>query len=435
LVELMALSAANALENAQVHEALQASQRGLERRNKELLVLNEVAVIIRQSLTVDQILNEGLDKVLELTRVDAGWIGLFGPERTSLSLEVSRHLFPGILDKLEQAGVHSDRNRGLILAGEPVILSLSLTGLDLGLEDAEQAIALTSVGVAIRARENLLGVLGCLYYGVPEVDDQDVQLLVAIGHQLGAAIEQIRLMEEASEIEVLRNLDAMRSELIATASHELRTPLGLVRLFATALLMEEVSLDEEASQQFLLGIADESEKLENILDNLLDLSRMESGRLLLDLQPVDVGELVKTALTRMSPELEGRPLQIDVGTEPLTANVDAERIEQVLRNVLTNAIKYSPEKSEIGVRCWHTGEEIAVSVIDRGIGIPAAEQERIFERFYRVDNDLTRRMRGAGLGLSICRWIVEAHGGSIQVFSEPGSGSEFRILLPAAIET
>jgi len=112
------------------------------------------------------------------------------------------------------------------------------------------------------------------------------------------------------------------------------------------------------------------------------------------------------------------------------AVVDPVRIEQVLRNLLNNAVKYSAQGSEIMVRGWRTGEAIAISVADRGFGIPAEELERIFERFYRVDNDLTRRTRGAGLGLSICKWIVEAHGGSIQVFSKPGDGSEFRVTLP-----
>jgi K+-sensing histidine kinase KdpD len=432
LVELLALSAANALENARVHEALQESREELERRNRDLLVLNALATTISQSLSPEQVLSQSLDKVLELTRTDAAWAGLFGPEADSLSMAVNRGLSEATRRELEVAGLHRPENQAQIRSGEPMVMTALLPGPSTGDRDSANRLLATVVGVPIRARENVIGVLGSLFYQTSEVDVQDVQLLVAIGHQLGVAIENVRLLEEASEIEVLRDLDRMRSELIATASHELRTPLGLIRIFATALLMDEVTFDPGTHHQFLVGIADESEKLESILDNLLDLSRMESGRLLLDKRPVDLRGLVRDVMVGMNPELAGRQV-VDLGDEPLSGEVDAGRIEQVLRNLLSNAVKYSPEGGAITVRACQAGDRISISVIDQGIGIPLEEQSRIFERFYRVDNDVTRRTRGAGLGLSICRWIVEAHDGSIWVQSEPGHGSEFRILLPAIV--
>jgi signal transduction histidine kinase len=233
-------------------------------------------------------------------------------------------------------------------------------------------------------------------------------------------------------MEVLRELDRLRSELIANVSHELRTPLGLIRMLSTALMMEEVTFDAETHRQFLTGIEEETNRLEGIVDNLLDLSRMESGRLQLERRSTDLAKLARDAALAMEPELTGHHMVYDLPDEPLVAMVDVKRLEQVLRNLLSNAFKYSPTGGTITVRAFKHAEEITMCVQDEGIGIPMDEQARIFERFYRVDNQVTRTTSGAGLGLSICRWIVEAHGGRIQVQSAPGEGSRFCIVLQAA---
>jgi signal transduction histidine kinase len=230
---------------------------------------------------------------------------------------------------------------------------------------------------------------------------------------------------------VLRELDRLRSELIANVSHELRTPLGLIRMLSTALLMEEVTFDAETYRQFLNGIEEETDRLEGIVDNLLDLSRMESGRLQLDRHSTDLAKLARDTATAMEIELVGHRLAYDLPDVPPVALVDAKRLEQVLRNLLSNACKYSPASSEIVVRVSQQADEIAICVQDKGIGIPPDELDRIFERFYRADNEVTRRTPGAGLGLSICKWIAEAHGGRIEVQSAPGKGSRFCVILPA----
>jgi two-component system sensor histidine kinase VicK len=196
------------------------------------------------------------------------------------------------------------------------------------------------------------------------------------------------------------------------------------------LLMEDVEFDRETQRKFLNSIDEETTKLENIVEHLLDLGRMESGRLHLDRQPTDLSHLARGVIAEMAAQSVQHRLVDDFPSEPFVANVDAKRIEQVLRNLLDNAIKYSPGGGTVTVHGRRDKWKILILVSDDGIGIPAEEQGRIFERFRRVENEVTRRMRGAGLGLSVCQGIVEAHGGRIWVESQLGAGSTFCFTLP-----
>jgi two-component system sensor histidine kinase KdpD len=245
------------------------------------------------------------------------------------------------------------------------------------------------------------------------------------------AEEQVaRLMEEAAEAEILREVDRLRSELIANVSHEIRTPLGLIEIASSSLLMEDVEFDGETQRQFLQGIRDETDRLKAIVDNLLNLSRLESGRLHLHKQPTNLALLARQVM-------EGTKLQAPehclVAELPgaLIARVDPVQVEQVLRNLLSNAVKYSPAGGTIAVRGWEDGAEVTLCVEDEGIGIPDGEQQRIFERFHRVDSTLVHAVSGVGLGLAVCRGIVDAYGGRIWVESAPGEGSRFYVTLPA----
>jgi signal transduction histidine kinase len=266
-----------------------------------------------------------------------------------------------------------------------------------------------------------------------------VQLLTAIGHQIGVATENVRLAEEASEIGILQELNRLRSELIANVSHELRTPLGLIKIFCSSLLMDDINFDREIQRKFLSHIDEEADRLETIVDNLLDVSRVESGRLRLDKRPTDVGqlatEIIEAIKLEMDVQLTQHHLVHDFPSDPLVATVDPKRIEQVLRNLLNNAIKYSPEGGTIAVRGRGEEKQLLILVSDQGMGIPSEDQERVFERFYRVENEITRSVRGAGLGLPVCRGIVEAHGGRIWVESTLGVGSTFCFTLPVLSKT
>jgi two-component system sensor histidine kinase KdpD len=283
----------------------------------------------------------------------------------------------------------------------------------------------------IQSKDKVLGVLCLFRRGPNELSHHERQTLAAIGHQIGVAIENVRLAEQTVEIEILRELDRLRSELIANVSHELRTPLGLIMLFCTTLLQQEVDLDRETQREFLNDIKEEADRLEKIVNNLLDLSRMQNGRLYLDRQPTDIARLVRATLASVRPQLTAHRLVYDFPPQPLVTAADSKRVEQILRNLVSNAIKYSPAGGEITIRGSSTENEILIQVSDQGVGIPPQDLTRVFERFYRVANETTQQVDGVGLGLAVCWGIVEAHGGRIWVESTPGIGSTFNFTLPA----
>ncbi len=277
------------------------------------------------------------------------------------------------------------------------------------------------------AEEQIFGLL--VVWG-EDLREEDVPGLSVFADQVGNALERARLSRHAAEAEILREVDRLRSELIANVSHEIRTPLGLIEVLSTSLLMDDVDFDGEVQREFLLGIKEATDRLRAIVENLLDLSRLESGRLILHKRPTDLAELVRQVAASMAAQAADHRLVLELEGRDLVAAADAGQMERVLVNLLSNAIKYSPAGATIRVAGRAEAEHVVLWVSDEGIGIPAEEQEQIFERFYRVESETTRQVAGVGLGLAVCRGIVEAHGGRIWVESQPGKGSTFRVSLP-----
>ncbi len=225
-----------------------------------------------------------------------------------------------------------------------------------------------------------------------------------------------------------RELDRMKSSLISTVSHELRTPLAAIKGYASTLLAKDVRWDEAAQREFLTIISQEADRLSQLVNNLLDLSRLEAGSLKLSLQPCDVRTLITDAIAQMHLPAN-LPLDMDVeeGLPPL--QVDRLRIETVLRNLVDNAVKYAGPETPIHIQVQRSGDQVIFRVRDEGPGIPPEERERIFESFYRVESGLTRTASGAGLGLAICHGLVRAHGGKIWV-ETPAKGACIAFSIP-----
>jgi len=228
-----------------------------------------------------------------------------------------------------------------------------------------------------------------------------------------------------------RRLERMRSEFVANVSHELRTPITAVKGFSETLLDGALE-DPGLSRQFLQIIHDESERLTRLVTDLLELSKIESGHIVFRYAPTDLVKLAERTTKRYLHQAETTGLRLDVELpdEPHVAEVDADRISQVLINLLGNAIAYTPQGGKVKVTVEDAGEHVVLSVRDTGIGIPDEDIPRLFERFYRVDKARARRSGGTGLGLAIVKHIVEGHGGHVAVHSEVGHGSLFRVYLP-----
>jgi len=238
------------------------------------------------------------------------------------------------------------------------------------------------------------------------------------------------VMEDVSE---LRRLQRIRAEFIDNLSHELRTPITTISLLA-----ETAARDAEAAPARLRDkiskIEIETGHLTQMVNELLDLSRIESGTAQLLLDDVDMVRLAQTTAERLRlfAERQGLRLGVDVPGKILKVRGDEDRLGQVLINLLHNAVKFSPNGGEIVVGVREGNGEVITSVRDPGIGVPAADRTRIFERFYKVDRARPRAGGGTGLGLAIARHIVDAHGGRIWVESEEGHGASFRVALPIA---
>jgi len=211
-----------------------------------------------------------------------------------------------------------------------------------------------------------------------------------------------------------QELDRMKSSLVSTVSHELRTPLAAIKGYASTLLAEDVEWDQNSQREFLTIISDESDRLTNLVNNLLDLSRIESGSLNLSQDECDLERLVHRVARQVSPQIENAvEINIENGLPGLLA--DRQRLEVILRNLIENSIKYAGKEAAVQVSISKQDEKLIFRVSDNGPGIPHEESQRIFESFYRVDDSLTRFTSGTGLGLAICKGFVHAHGGEIWV--------------------
>jgi len=265
-------------------------------------------------------------------------------------------------------------------------------------------------------------------FGGPPFPPEHIRLAEFVAWHVGQLLETRRLSTRIATLEAQRELARMQDEFIATISHELRTPLGFIKGYVTTLLREDATWDGSTRAEFLHIIDEEAERLRELIDNLLDSSRLETGALRMTLEPARITGTIRDAAARVLSVAPEMPLTLEVPDTLPTLLIDAARIAQVLDNLLGNAHKYAPG-SPVTVRAIDQGDSVRVEVRDSGPGIPAEHQPQLFQRFYRVQTG-NRTVRGTGLGLYICRKIVEAHGGEIGIESQAGQGTSFYFVLP-----
>jgi signal transduction histidine kinase len=231
-------------------------------------------------------------------------------------------------------------------------------------------------------------------------------------------------------------LARLKSDFVSNVSHELRTPLSLIRLYAETLEMGRLK-SADKYQEYYSIIRKESERLTALINNILDFSRIEAGRKEYEFRQTDMRELVRNTLEsyRYQIEQSGFAFEEKIAEDVPSLSVDREAMARSLLNLVNNALKYSQDQKYIGVNLFRDNGSVKLEVVDHGIGIPQAEQQKIFDKFYRVGDPLVHNTKGSGLGLSLVRHIVQAHGGEVSVDSVPGRGSKFTINLPVALRT
>ncbi|HLJ69616.1 MAG TPA: ATP-binding protein [Chloroflexota bacterium] len=278
-----------------------------------------------------------------------------------------------------------------------------------------------------------IGVLELILKPGVALDGEREQLMTTFANGAALALEQARLAQEEQEAAIARASDELKTALLSSVSHDLRTPLAGIKAAASSLLQEDVEWSADDRRAFLQDIDGEVDRLTRLVSNLLDLSRIEGGAIKLQLEWEDPSEVIFRVLRHLEGPLAGHPVSVQVDQVLPPVRVDAIRMEQVLTNLLENAAKYSEPGAPIEVRAFtaptSAGEELRIEVRDHGPGIPPAERARIFDKFYRLSGN-AKRTPGVGLGLSIARAFVEAHQGRIEVESEVGAGSTFRVVLP-----
>ena len=258
----------------------------------------------------------------------------------------------------------------------------------------------------------------------------DLTFLRAVADLIAISITSTRLAEDLRTAQSLTEANRLKAELLSTLAHEMRTPLTSIKGYSTALLMEEASFSVETQREFLEIIDEECDILQDLIHDLLESSVIDAGLLKLEPQPVILPRLAKEVVSDIAHRSRQHRFVVDFPEGFPIVEADPLRIMQVIRNLLDNAMKYSPQGGLIVIRGEAHADEVAVSVADQGVGIAPEHLNRLFEKFFRVKSGLARNVVGSGLGLPIARTIVESHGGRIWAESKVGQGTTLFFTLP-----
>jgi signal transduction histidine kinase len=287
------------------------------------------------------------------------------------------------------------------------------------------------LGLPLKAGEEVLGVLVFGRFGGPPYAPDQIRLAEFIAAQTAQLIENHHLVERVAKLEAERWLRRMQDEFITTISHELRTPIGFIKGYATTLLREDTKWNDESRREFLTIIDEEADRLHELIEDLLDSSRLKAGTMFMQLQPVRLDMILREIVVRSTTRYASLAVQLNVDHE-VVVMADPIRISQVMDNLLSNAVKYAPG-SPVNISLLNSTDTCRITVEDHGPGIAQQHLEHLFERFYRVpETSITNR--GTGLGLYICQQIIQGHNGVISVSSELSKGTLFTIDLPCKRE-
>lgn len=426
LLGMFAASAAVAIENARLH-------RQTEKRLAEVTALNLIANQLATSLDVHEILSSIVNRLKSIFNTRTCTIHLLDSANGVLRLEAVSAPVP-------------EHIKSVIPTGEGIVGRVAVEGSLMYVECLEEMPADAPVHpeiesvltVPLSSRDRVLGTLS-LWSTTPHAfSEDDKRLLTTVAAQIATAVENAQLYADLQQraehlkqaYDDLKELDRLKTEFVQNVSHELRTPLTFIKGYVELIRTNALGDVSPNVREGIDVIADKTNVLVQLVNDVLAVQ--DTGTVSLKLGTVQLGELAVAAIRQASAAAAEAHVQLHADIAPglpICAG-DRERLERVLQNLLANAIKFSPDGGQVCVRVHAAGEQLQVEVEDHGIGIPAAQLDKIFTRFYQVDGSTTRRFGGTGLGLAIVKQIVEAHRGRVWVSSEPGKGSTFYFSLP-----
>lgn len=286
------------------------------------------------------------------------------------------------------------------------------------------------LGLPMLVGGKLVGALVFIRFGGPQFNDEQINLADFISVHVSQIYERQRLVERIANLEAERRLARLQDDFIAMVSHELNTPLGFIKGYTTTLLRQDTDWDQQTQQEFLTIIDEEADKLTELIENLLDSSRLQAGILSIDLKTTQLDDLLKQELGQLQTRYQTLRIQLDIIGKQFGVRVDCKRLVQVIDNLLSNAAKYAPN-STVRISLEKAENQVMIKVSDSGPGISPEHLQHVFERFYRIP-DSSAGVRGTGLGLFICQRLIHAHHGEITVESELNNGTTFIIRLPTS---
>ena len=444
----------NITEGTRMEKEREELLQALDRRVKEFAALHEVAQIATESSDLGEVLNNSLDKVSELMAIETVAILLANEQDEEMIAAVRGDVSPKFLDWVKEQTASNSIAGRVALSGVPIVIE-DVSKYPQLADMAIREEGLRSVAaVPLKSSGTVIGTLITASHDFHSFSSEDIQMLSTISEGLGPALknaklhaalqektrqlaaqneelvaQQQALVEKAREA---KEANRLKSEFLAKMSHELRTPLNVIIGFSELMLDEITGPVHKEQKECLDSILAGARHLLSLINELLDLSKIESGKTELSMSEValiDITEpLRKTMMPILAPRKQSLDVMVEEGLPRLYA--DAGRIRQVLLNLLSNSAKFTPHGGKLRVEAIRRGDWCQVSVIDNGIGIKKEDQKRIFESFYQVDSPLTKGSSGVGLGLAVTKQIIEKHGGRIWVESEYGKGSRFIFTLP-----
>lgn len=398
--------------------------RNLQKRIQKLLALKQPSHWIGRPLDLPEVLESTLHAALQLTDIERAVIVLLAEDRLSV-YPPEEAVEAWQWDVKQGIGAQALSDRQPVVAGDArrdPRLATDFHRLGVG----------SCIVLPLTAGGQPEGLLYALNDHPTEFSQDQVDILSILASQAAVAIENAQLFTQLRQAyEQLQELDQLKDEFISLVSHELRTPLHSIRGFLQ-LLMTEKMRDPVTRQECLMRVAEQTEHLRRLVEELLDLSRIEAGRLTIDKAPLSLGSLLVdvAANLRQMAEEKGVDLEVALPASLPLVEADGQRLAQVITNLVHNGIKFTPRPGQVRVAAERVNGEVVVRVADTGPGIPTEALPRLFERFYQAGSPSSAHDEGMGIGLYISKRIVEAHGGRIWVSSEVGQGSTFYVALP-----
>jgi two-component system sensor histidine kinase KdpD len=263
--------------------------------------------------------------------------------------------------------------------------------------------------------------------GISFTPDQK-QAFVAFAHQAAVAIERALFAEQARDAEILQATEKLQSALLNSISHDLRTPLASITGALSSLQEKTLTINQKDRNSLIETAREEAERLNRLVENLLNMTRLEAGAIHLRKEPYDIQDVIGSSLEQIGERLDNRKVKINIQPDLPHIPLDFTLFGQVLVNLLDNAVKYSAEDTLIEINVNQKDDSVVIEICDRGVGIPPSDLERVFDKFYRVQRP--ENISGTGLGLTICKGIIEIHGGTIKASNRPGGGTIVTVMLP-----